>query len=116
MLCFSGCNNAESTSDPTPAPDGITESEDAVLPDNSVSEGGEIPVDAPENDEYGFGVAQMMIDHPVDELYALIGKPNDSSYASSCMGDGEDGELYYDGFTVCTYLEGDTETVVDVYK
>ena len=60
--------------------------------------------------------AFSMIDHPVDEFYSLIGEPEDKSYASSCMGDGQDGELYYPGFTVCTYLDGDTETVVDAYK
>jgi len=27
------------------------------------------------------------------------------------MGDGEDGNLYYDGFIVYTYREGDLETV-----
>jgi hypothetical protein len=30
------------------------------------------------------------------------------------MGDGEDGELHYDGFTVYTYKEGSSEKVVDV--
>ena len=44
-----------------------------------------------------------------------IGEPNDSRYAQSCLGDGEDGELYYDGFTVYTYRAPDgTETVYDV--
>ena len=30
------------------------------------------------------------------------------------MGDGEDGCLYYDGFTVYTYREGESEVVYDV--
>ena len=47
----------------------------------------------------------------VSELYELIGQPNSFDYAPSCMGDGEDGNLYYDGFIVYTYKEGDTETV-----
>jgi len=52
----------------------------------------------------------------VSTLYDTIGyPPNGSSYASSCNGDGEDGELYYNGFTVYTYRENGTETVVDVY-
>ena len=39
----------------------------------------------------------------------------ESSYASSCLGPGEDGELYYDGFTVYTYRDPDgTENVYDV--
>ena len=48
---------------------------------------------------------------PVSELYELIGQPNSSDYVPSCMGDGEDGNLYYDDFIVYTYREGDTETV-----
>ena len=56
-------------------------------------------------------LAESCIDKPVSELYALIGQPNSSDYAPSCMGDGEDGNLYYDGFIVYTYKEGDTETV-----
>lgn len=56
-------------------------------------------------------LAESCIDKPVAELYALIGQPNSSDYAPSCMGDGEDGNLYYDGFIVYTYKEGDSESV-----
>lgn len=56
-------------------------------------------------------LAESCIDKPVADLYALIGEPNSSDYAPSCMGDGEDGNLYYDGFTVYTYREGDEESV-----
>lgn len=56
-------------------------------------------------------LAESCIDKPVSELYALIGQPNSSDYAPSCMGDGEDGNLYYDGFIVYTYREGDSESV-----
>lgn len=56
-------------------------------------------------------LAKSCIDKPVAALYALIGQPNSSDYAPSCMGDGEDGNLYYDGFIVYTYREGDTESV-----
>lgn len=58
--------------------------------------------------------AMSFIGKNISELYAAIGRPSGSDYASSCMGDGEDGELFYDGFTVYTYREGDTETVQDV--
>lgn len=51
----------------------------------------------------------------VSKLYAAIGKPNSSEYASSCIGDGEDGLLYYNGFTVTTYRENGKETVQDAY-
>lgn len=58
--------------------------------------------------------AMSFIGKNISELYAAIGRPSGSDYASSCLGDGEDGELFYDGFTVYTYREGDTETVQDV--
>ena len=49
------------------------------------------------------------------KLYSAIGKPASSEYASSCIGNGEDGLLYYDGFTVTTYRENGKETVQDAY-
>ena len=59
-------------------------------------------------------IAKSYIDKPLSELIAVIGEPESSDYASSCLGDGEDGMLIYDGFVVYTYREGDTETVFDV--
>lgn len=50
----------------------------------------------------------------VSALYDLIGEPLDSSYIPSCLGPGDDGELYYEGFTVATYREGEKEIVWDV--
>lgn len=59
--------------------------------------------------------AQEMIGENVSSLTAAIGEPENSSYASSCLGPGEDGELYYDGFTVYTYRDPDgTENIYDV--
>jgi nucleoid-associated protein YgaU len=51
----------------------------------------------------------------VAQLYAAVGQPSSAEYASSCMGDGEDGMLTYDTFTVTTYREGGVETVQDAY-
>lgn len=51
----------------------------------------------------------------VNKLYSAIGKPASSEYVSSCVGNGEDGILYYDGFTVTTYRENGKETVQDAY-
>ena len=54
---------------------------------------------------------------PVDALYAALGEPTGGSdYASSCLVQGgQDGVLYYDGFTVYTLVQPDgTETVYDV--
>ena len=56
-------------------------------------------------------LAESCIDLTVEELYDLIGQPESSDYAPSCLGPGEDGNLYYDGFTVYTYRENGTETV-----
>lgn len=60
--------------------------------------------------------AESCIGKTVEELIALIGEPESSDYAPSCLnpGVGEDGNLYYDGFTVYTYKEDGVEEVVDV--
>lgn len=60
--------------------------------------------------------AQSCIGKTVEELIALIGEPQSSDYAPSCLnpGVGEDGNLYYEGFTVYTYKEDGVEEVVDV--
>ncbi len=52
---------------------------------------------------------------PVSELYAAIGRPISSDYAPSCLIDGEDGELVYDGFIVYTEKGADYETVYAVF-
>ena len=49
----------------------------------------------------------------LDELIAAIGEPESSDYAPSCLGEGEDGNLYYDGFTVYTYRDVDGGEVVN---
>lgn len=56
-------------------------------------------------------LAESCVDKDISELYALIGEPESSEYAPSCLVDGEDGTLYYDGFVVYTTREGDVETV-----
>lgn len=60
--------------------------------------------------------AESCIGKTVEELIALIGEPQSSDYAPSCLnpGVGEDGNLYYDGFTVYTYKVDGVEEVVDV--
>ena len=59
--------------------------------------------------------ALRFVDQDVSALYAAVGRPNSSSYEESCMGDGDDGILYYDDFIVFTYREpdGSAETVID---
>ncbi len=58
--------------------------------------------------------AQGFIGQSASSMISSIGSPVSRSYSSSCMGDGEDGELVYDGFTVYTYRENGNESVVDV--
>lgn len=59
-------------------------------------------------------LAKSCIDKTIDELYALVGEPDSSDYVPSCLMEGEDGMLFYDGFIVYTYRLDGTETVVDV--
>ncbi|WP_322201613.1 hypothetical protein [Acutalibacter intestini] len=51
----------------------------------------------------------------INTFYSVFGYPNDSAYGPSCMGDGEDGLLYYSGYVVVTYRDSDgNETVLSV--
>ena len=59
-------------------------------------------------------IAQGLVGRPVSELYATIGKPLSADYAPSCLIDGDDGELAYDGFVVYTERGADYETVYAV--
>lgn len=71
--------------------------------------GGDTPSAAPTKAD-----AAKYIGKSASSLRSALGAPKSTSYASSCLGDGEDGEWVYDGFTVYTYREGSTETVQDV--
>lgn len=48
------------------------------------------------------------------QLISAIGYPSSTSYAPSCLGEGEDGVWHYPGFTVYTYKEGGKEIVQGV--
>ena len=80
----------------TPAPESEASSENSMSPEEQKS------------------AAMGFVDASVNDLYAAVGYPASSDYAPSCIGPGEDGNLYYDGFTVYTYRENGTETVVYV--
>ena len=58
--------------------------------------------------------AILFLEKDVEDLIGELGEPLERSYAPSCLGDGEDGILVYEGFTVYTYREGGRETVIDV--
>ena len=55
--------------------------------------------------------AKTFIGKTTPELFAAIGNPDSSDYAPSCLGPGEDGNLYYEGFTVYTYRENGVEKI-----
>ena len=52
---------------------------------------------------------------PMAAYSSLTGQPISSDYAPSCLIDGEDGELVYDGFIVYTEKGADYETVYAVF-
>ncbi len=59
-------------------------------------------------------LAKSFVDKDVQDLIDELGEPLERTYAPSCLGSGEDGELRYEGFSVYTYREGERETVTDV--
>ena len=72
------------------------------------------PVEAEPEANKDKELAESMIGEELSGLIEAIGEPESSSYAGSCLGPGEDGELHYDGFTVYTYKEGDSEIIQNV--
>lgn len=97
LLCGCGGNSNPSESTPTttiPATQVATDTATVQPVDNA------------------FALAESCIGKSVDELIALIGEPESMDYAPSCLVEGaEDGNWYYDGFTVYTLLTADGETV-----
>lgn len=129
MIFLSACGAAPQQPSPSPAatPAPVSESAPTPTPPNVVSTlpGSNLqPAATPEPttappavDEARIEAARACIQQEVSALYAAIGEPLDSSYVPSCLGidrDAEDGELYYEGFTVLTYREGEKEIVWDV--
>lgn len=55
--------------------------------------------------------AKTFVGKTTPELFAAIGEPDSSDYAPSCLGPGEDGNLYYESFTVYTYRENGMEKI-----
>ncbi len=99
---------AEATAEPTPEP--TAEPTPEPTPESTPA-----PTEAPAmSAEEKKAIAEGYIDRDVEELYAAIGEPEYSDYAPSCLGEGDDGNLYYDGFIVYTYRENGTETVTYV--
>lgn len=85
----------------------------ATLPDAGLKEDTE-PMDEENETTSQFDLAKSFVDKTLPELIEKIGEPVSSSYATSCLGPGQDGELVYDGFKVYTYNNGETERILDV--
>ena len=84
-----------------------------ALPDAGLHQAEETPEEDPEIAARRQQALEL-IGEDADKLIDALGEPLERNYAPSCLGDGEDGELVYEGFTVYTYREGTRETVKDV--
>ena len=119
-LCACGGKTAGGEEDPVLTPGAIEDTAGDQTGENSATDEESETSEAPSSSEEADPVAEKVnivkqyIDKPIEELIAVIGEPESSDYAPSCLGDGEDGMLIYDGFIVYTYREGDSEVVYDV--
>lgn len=106
LMALCACGQEEAPA-PTATPEAAPTEEVAPATETPVEESAE-PAEQELSD---FEKAEACVGQGVDALYAAIGEPNSSDYAPSCLGEGEDGILYYDGFSVYTYREGESERV-----
>lgn len=111
-LCACGAQPEETVPPTTTAPS--TETTAPVQPIEQEEEPETTEPQQTESAEDMVELVRQYIDKPIEELYEVIGQPQSSDYAASCLGSGEDGLLIYDGFVVYTYREGDSEVVYDV--
>jgi hypothetical protein len=80
----------------------------AVLPDEALKPD---VTEAPTAKEEALQIAKGFGGKDLSELIAVLGEPLSSEYGPSCLGDGKDGELKYDGFIVYTTQKGSAETI-----
>ena len=111
-MLFSLCACGGSEEKPADMESVLPGAESGVEDENEVQTSSEEEA-APEVNE-DKALAESMIGEEVSKLIEAIGEPESADYASSCLGPGEDGELQYDGFTVYTYKEGDSEVIQNV--
>ena len=111
-MLFSLCACGGSEEKPADMESVLPGAESGVEDENEVQNSSEEEA-APEVNE-DEALAESMIGEEVSKLIEAIGEPESADYASSCLGPGEDGELQYDGFTVYTYKEGDSEVIQNV--
>lgn len=116
LLCLSLCACGGDKGAETPAPTAAPTAEPVATEAPAEPTAEPAPTEAPVVESNDKEIAMSLIEAPIEDLYAAIGEPaTPGEYASSCLIDGEDGVLYYDGFTVYTlrYADG-TETVYHV--
>lgn len=117
LLALCACGKTDKPNDPPQEEDPIAvDSQPAEDPTEKTTEPAVTDPEPTEPQKSALELAEECIDLPVEDLYSLIGEPDSADYAPSCLnpGVGEDGNLYYEGFIVYTYREGDTETVTYV--
>jgi len=113
VLCACGSKTPEATQPAATQPAATQPAATQPAQTEPATEPAQQPTEPTETEPQtsGLELAQSCIDCDVSELFALVGEPNDAEYIPSCLGEGEDGTLYYDDFTVYTYKEGDSEVV-----
>ena len=105
LLGLAACGEepAEVTEEPA------AESAEPAVEPSAAPEASEAPAEeseAPAEEEPSpLEAAKAFEGAPLEDLIAAVGEPLSSDYAPSCLGEGEDGNLYYDGFTVYTYRD-----------
>ena len=109
LLSLCACGSEPAAEEPSPAPTQEPAAEEPTVEEPAVVEPA---AEEPAAEEPSLlELAESCVGKDVSELYALIGEPSSSDYAPSCLGEGEDGILYYEGFSVYTYREGESERV-----
>lgn len=119
LLCLAACGGEPAADAGEP----VAESEEPVAESDEPVEESEEPVaeseepvaesEAPAEEATLLETAKEFEGANLEDLIAAIGEPQSSDYAPSCLGEGEDGNLYYDGFTVYTYRDVDGTEVVN---
>ena len=119
LLCLAACGGEPAADAGEPVAESeepVAESEEPVTESEAPFTGSEEPVaesEAPAEEAPPLETAKEFEGANLEDLIAAIGEPQSSDYAPSCLGEGEDGNLYYDGFTVYTYRDVDGTEVVN---
>lgn len=112
LLGLAACGEepAEVTEEPAESAGPVEESAPPAEESEASAEESEAPA---EEEPSPLEAAKEFEGAPLEDLIAAIGEPLSSDYAPSCLGEGEDGNLYYDGFTVYTYRDTDGQETVN---